>query len=176
MKSTDKIIGIEIKYRNNTTNVYSERVNVMSSWDNVRQKVEYEIKGDSPKSISTRKHLLKIIDTAEEWDVDPSNAEAAKHSNLREIIPDARKAIDHGDKIRLEELFEWAAEFSNRDLRLKVRDLKRDEIIVEEFSEGYATRFRMEFSPDQFNKIERAMRLQFEFKIKKQVNDEDESP
>lgn len=135
----------------------------MSSWDNVRQKVEDEIKGDSPKSISTRKHLMKIIDTAEEWDVDPSNAEAAKHSNLREIIPDARKAIDHGDKIRLEELFLWAAEFSNRELRLKVRDLNRDEILFEEISEGYATRYRMEFTPEQFEKITRAMRLQLKF-------------
>ena len=135
----------------------------MSNWNDVREKIEKEIIGDSPKSISTRKHLNEIIDTAEKWKVDPSNAITANHSNLREIIPDARKAIDHGNKDRLEELFQMAKEENNRDLRIKVRDLKRDQIKVEEISEKYATRFRVEFTPEQFEKVKKAMKLQFIF-------------
>jgi hypothetical protein len=137
------------------------------TWEKVENKVQEAFDKDDPHARSTLKHLLKILSVAEEWNIDPTYAEKASPSNLREIIREARKAIPKGNKDRLEELFQWAAKYTNKDLRIKIRDLDRETIAVKEIPGKYASRYVMEVTEDQLERIKSATKLQYIFKIEK---------
>ena len=138
----------------------------MPTWDKTRQKVQNAFGGNDPKNVSNLKYMMEIIDKAEQWEIDPKFAEIAKPSNLREIIREARLALDIGDKDWLVELFRLASYLTNRDLRLQIRDLNLVEIAVKKLPGKYAPRYQIEVTSAQLEKIKNATKLQFSFRMK----------
>jgi hypothetical protein len=140
----------------------------MTTWKEVEQTVQEAFDRDDPHARSTQKHLLKILNVAEEWNIDPTYAEQASLSNLREIIREARSAIHMDNRERLEELFQWAAKYTNKDLRIKIRDLDRETIIVKVIPDKHASKYVIEVTEDQLQRIKRATKLQYTYRIEKE--------
>lgn len=135
----------------------------MPSWENVRDKIKRVDKNDQTW-LSNSKNLLEIVDKAEIYEIDPGMAEEAKISNLIEIIREARIAISKGDIERLTQLFSWAKELTNRELRVKLRGEDRPTIIVKQKEGKYGHTFTFEVTKEQLDRIEKSMVEYFEFK------------
>jgi hypothetical protein len=138
----------------------------MKSWDRVRERIESVNRDYDSKWRSNAKYLHMIIDKAEAWDIDPAFAEEATISNLSEIVPEARKAARRGKHERLEELFRWAKEKTNKQLRIDLRGHTREMIKVDRIDDELGTFFRMTVSEDQFERIEKATEENYIFEIK----------
>ena len=126
----------------------------MKTWDDLRRRVEQERTPD-PHGRSTAKHLYAMIDQAEKWGIDPTDAVKASSSNLREIIREARKAIRVDDKARLQELFRLAVQYTNADLRIYLRGDKRERITVRKAGSESSPTFHFTVSQAQMERIRR---------------------
>jgi hypothetical protein len=126
---------------------------------------DWEAKSSTLKSNVTS--LLEIFDTAEEWELDPSNAEKASKSNLREIIYEAKKAISAGDPEKLEKLFYDAGNLKTEELRLTLRGTEREAIVYKKvpFFKGY--KYQIQLTEDQLMYMEKAAILKYTFKEEK---------
>jgi hypothetical protein len=141
------------------------------SWDHIRERIE-KINLASEKGRSHARHLVEIFDKSEEWEIDPANAAAAKISNLQEIVSEAQKAIRRGRKDRLIVLFQWAAECTNSELRILLREEKMPEITVyPEGDDRHPMYYMIRVTEDQYEKIIAATRRQFKYKIKREKAD-----
>lgn len=140
------------------------------NWGQVRERIK-EINGKSEATRSHIQHLNAIIDQAEEWEIDPGNAMMAKTSNLQEIVSEARKAIKRGKKDRLQELFEWAANCHNTDLRILLIEENMPEITVCREGDYRHPIYIFRVNEDQYEKICAATRRQFKYKIKEDKAD-----
>ena len=138
----------------------------MKSWDRVRERIESVNRNHDPKWRSNAKYLHMIIDKAELWDLDPAFAEEATISNLAEIVPEARKAARRGKQQRLEELFRWAKEKTNKQLRIDLRGHTREKIEVNRIENERGIFYEMTVTEDQIERIENATEENYIFEIK----------
>jgi hypothetical protein len=135
----------------------------MTSWKSLSEKVN--AKGiDDPKWKSHANQLSMIFTKAELWGLDPTKAENITMSNLSEIVSEARKAIVKARPDRLEELFSWAADLTNKELRIKLRGDERGEISVKRIERDVEPFYLLEVTEEQFARITRAMEEYFVFK------------
>jgi hypothetical protein len=115
--------------------------------------------------VSARRHLLRIIVRAEQWGIAPDYFMETGKSSLREIIRECRSAMARGERDRLENLFRWAATLTVKELRLQIKDLIRETIVVREIPGEYASRYVMLMQQDQFDRIKRATELSYNYEI-----------
>ena len=99
----------------------------MSDWDNLRGRIQ-DKDLDSPTWLSDKQMLLIITAECEKLNLDPGNASRASISNLRTIIKPLRKAIENHDLTRIDKLFDWAADQSNRALRSSIGMYKAERV------------------------------------------------
>jgi hypothetical protein len=135
------------------------------TWRDAEARVKEEYAGDHPWTVSARRHLLRIIVRAEQWGIAPDYFMEAGKSSLREIIRECRSAMARGKRDRLENLFRWAATLTVKELRLQIKDLIRETIVVREIPGEYASRYVMLMQQDQFDRIKRATELSYNYEI-----------
>ena len=93
------------------------------TWDTLRTKIK-DRKFESTTWRSDCRQLLTIINAAEKFDIDPTSANLARISNLRDIIKFAKIGIRNGDQKYLADLFSMAANLNTYDLRKELGTLK----------------------------------------------------
>lgn len=136
----------------------------MTTWEDLRQLVAAKRNND-PKWKSHANHLEVIFTKAEIWGLDPAKAENITPSNLSEIVSEARKAVAKVQPERLEELFNWATKFSNKELRIKLRGDDRVEISVKKIEGGIEPLFVLKITEEQLNRIIKSTEEYFVFKV-----------
>ena len=136
----------------------------MKSWENLREQVAAKGK-DDPKWKSHANQLKLIFTKAELWGLDPALAENINISNLSEIVSEARKAVVKAQPERLEKLFTWATELTNKELRIKLRGDDRGEISVKRIERGAEPFFLLEVTEEQLNRIIKSTEEYFVFKF-----------
>lgn len=134
----------------------------MSEWESVRERIKQVDKNDQTW-MSNSKNLLEIIDKAELYEMNPGMAEKATISNLVEIIREARIAISKMDIDRLAQLFTWASELTNRELRIILRGEARPTIVVKQQKGKYGPIYILEVTGEQLDRIEKSLVEYFEF-------------
>ena len=144
----------------------------MNEWDTMRERVN-DWEANSPTYRSNISSLLEIFDYAEEWELDPTYAEDAKRSNLREIIYEAKKAISINQPERLQELFRLGGEIKTQDLRLRLRGEHRDVIVAEKVPIGVTYNYSVQLTKKQLERIEKATELNYIF-MRKEEKENDE--
>ena len=131
------------------------------SWSDLVSEVESSW-GYSPTARSSKKHMAAIVSKAEEWNIPLDGIEDLPLTNLREIVSQARTAIDRGDRERLIELFSMARTMTTADLRVALND-RRDVISVVISKEQYATFYTVTLTESQFSRIKRAVKTSYRF-------------
>jgi len=139
----------------------------MNKWDPMRDRVN-SWEANNLTYQSNIASLLEIFDYAEEWELDPTYAKNASRSNLREIIYEAKKAINKNQPVRLQELFQLAAEMKTKDLRLWLRGEERDVIVARKVPFGKSHQYLIQLTKKQLERIQKATELNFIFMIKEE--------
>ena len=134
----------------------------MTNWNALRETIRSKNLG-SQTWASDRRHLLGIMDEAEKLGLDATFAEKSSISNLRTIIKVAREAIEKHDLDRLARLFQWAAEFTTSDLRIRIGSHVCEIVYYRKNAKLGKTQFEFAVSPDQFEKIRQITKSQFTF-------------
>jgi hypothetical protein len=125
----------------------------MGTWNDVRRKIKAK-KLYSSTWASDKKQLIKIIDQAERFELDPGNAERTTISNLQTIVRRARWAIEDNDKERLDGLFHLAADLPLSELRIAIGVHPRVDVPYWRNSTNKETRtYLIEVNPFQLEKI-----------------------
>lgn len=142
----------------------------MSTWKQIRNEIR-----DKPLTSaqwkSDSKHLLAIVDKAEEWEIDPLYFKEASISNLRTIIRYARSAIRHNDREKLEKLLQMAASLTTVKLRIQLGTPDRVGILVEPVKSGEKTKYQVFLTKEQLDQISRTNILQYQFIMKEKTNE-----
>jgi ribosomal protein S20 len=134
----------------------------MSDWDVIREKIiQKELKHNSWQS--DRKHLLIILDAAEQMGIDPSLINKTSYSNLRTIIKSARKAIFFSDKEKLTRLFIAASSMPTAQLRSIVSSNKLEVIKYKESIENDVAQVNLLLTQSQFEQIKICTKNKFIF-------------
>jgi hypothetical protein len=128
----------------------------MSNWEEVRRKV-YERKLESTTWLSDLRNLLKIIDAAEELELNPDDALNASVSNLRTIIKPLKNAISKSNKNEARELFKLASTLHNRDLRDQIGGKHRETIYYDREILARQIFYKLMLSEEQFLKIKKTI-------------------
>jgi hypothetical protein len=113
---------------------------------------------------SDQKNLLKIIEAAQVKHLDASDFERAPLSNLRTIIKAAKSAIENGDHIRLQALFELAADLSNVDLRLRIGIRRPEEVMYEKVVMKGQVYYQLKLATQQLERIRASSKSYFIYK------------
>lgn len=134
----------------------------MSTWNEFRSRVSREIE-DTPRGVCNKKYLRVIADSAERWDISADCANSATMSNMREIIKEARMAIEQEDRQRLEVLLFLASRLSVTDLRIILRGENRKLITVAPHQTPFGPLYRLMVTQDQYEALKQGSRRQFMF-------------
>ena len=134
----------------------------MHNWEKVRERLS-GISPDSYKKKSVVKSFEQIIDVAEEWGLDPTDAEKGSISNLIEIITEAKMAIEKGDKQRLQTLFSWAAKYPTTALRIELRGNDLETLVARTKYDGMKPHFVLDLTKEQYERIKKAAMLYYRF-------------
>ena len=134
----------------------------MNNWGSVRSIIMSKRLG-SRSWASDRKHLLQIIDAAEQFGLDSTHAEQASLSNLRTIIKPARRAILATKRQRLSQLFLWAAILTTAELRVRVGAHVLQEILYKTRTREGETLYEILATSGEFERIQRMTKPQYSF-------------
>jgi hypothetical protein len=134
----------------------------MFGWEIVRQMVATkELQSSTWKS--DQRSLLAIINKAQSWDIDPTDACRASLSSLRVIIRRAKFAIRRNSMAELEELFRWAANLALSDLVLKLGRSEIEQITAVVEPTRTEPRVLLWVTRAQFERIKKSTKLYFAF-------------
>lgn len=122
------------------------------SWTDVERKIALIDQSPAQSSKSNAKSLRQIVKVARSWGIDPEPFSDSGISNMREIIHEALRAVDVGDRDRLELLFRMAGTLSVTALRLWIRD-NRDRVPYKLELAPYSHRYVLTVTPRQFELI-----------------------
>jgi hypothetical protein len=136
----------------------------MNTWDVLRERAR-SLDQSVYRWRSHTRYLLAIFDQSEEWGLDPDIPNSASISNLCEIIVDARQAIEEGRRKRLNELFQMAADLTNRELRIALRGGNRPEITVKRVGGENDALYAFRVNKAQFERIRNATETSFNYKV-----------
>jgi hypothetical protein len=78
---------------------------------------------------------------------------------------EADKAIVENNQDRFSELFQFASEVSNKDMRLKLIGVHRQEILVKLKKGKYGSQYLFQLSGEQYISLAKAGRCQFRFTV-----------
>ena len=136
----------------------------MNTWDVLRERAR-SLDQSVYRWRSHTRYLVAIFDQAEEWGLDPDIPNSASISNLCEIIVDARRAIEEGRRKHLNELFQMAADLTNRELRIALRGGNRPEITVKRVGGADDALYAFRVNRAQFERIRNATETSFNYKV-----------
>ena len=135
---------------------------MQNEWDTLRSTIiSIDLSASSWKS--DRESLLKIIDWAEEASLDPTGVASIDMTKLRTIIKEVKKAINWGQKDRVDELFSWAKELTVVDLRQRVGISIPEDIEVKSRIEGDDVKIIVELTITQFERMKASTKPHFNF-------------
>jgi hypothetical protein len=128
------------------------------NWQELKQSI---IEHQSPTAswVSDQKSLVKIIEKAEEWNIPSDYAGVASLSNLRVMITECKRAIRWNDRAFLESTFVLAGTETNINLRLRLHIPDLEPVAVER----QGSKYRIEATQEQYDRIRKATCLQHEF-------------
>jgi hypothetical protein len=106
-----------------------------------------------------QRHLIEVIDYCEENKLIDCHAENSNISNLRVILPEARRAMKENNCDRLESLFFHADKLTNAELRLWIGSAHREAVTA--LKQGNCILITL--SQEQFQRIQRSTRIKFAF-------------
>jgi len=135
-------------------------------WDAARERIDAQV-FTSSSWLSDRRHLHKIIDAAEEWHIKDGFKGLTCLSNLRAIVPRARRAVWGKDRAELERVLQWASSLSNKDLRIQIGTTMREEIAVHVKTDSRKEVYVVRLTREQYGEIEKASRHKYAFVVAK---------
>ena len=118
---------------------------------------------DSPQWLSNKKHLLDIVDQAQEWDFDPAIFMEPSISNLRTIIRTAREAVAAENSYWLRDILRWANTLTLAELRLRLGTTIPTQIPISQISDGEEEKYNVTLTADQVHQIQKSMKLMYQF-------------
>lgn len=104
------------------------------SYDECRQHLKEQFESQPPLTSRSRDLAFltdKLLSTAEQWGIPLPRVMATGLSKARLLVPQARQALQEGDRERLGQLFERGAELSWRQLRRELGTLQRVRVRVQ---------------------------------------------
>jgi hypothetical protein len=131
------------------------------TWNQVAKKVREKVLTSASWN-SDQKHLLEVITVARRWKLDPASACKAGISNLRIILPSARKAIQMDNRTLLEQLFDWAAYMPTTQLRVEIGVTPREQIPFFQ-SQNPVPQYHVTLTADQFRRVKSSHRHRYTF-------------
>jgi hypothetical protein len=134
----------------------------MSDWDEIRQKIKTkDMKHNS--WLSDQKHLLEIIDEAQELGIDPTDITKASISNLRTIVKAARQAIMGSDKAKLVDIFKAAATLPTSQLRVYVGAHEKEVITYQEVFIKDRKYIQLFLTQKQYDRLPISFKARYDF-------------
>jgi len=136
----------------------------MATWDEIRKKVK-TWDAPHPSTHSSVVSIQEIINTAEEWKMDPNIVNQISKSNFKEIVKLAKQNIRNEEIEKLDMVLHLAAQNHITVLRNLIRPEALEKIQVEVVKTDEGKLYRMEITEEKYDRMVRSLERIFKFII-----------
>lgn len=132
----------------------------MSKWNDIRNYIEQRDQElESASWNSQKKGLMEIFDVAEKYEIEPPDVSEFQFSQYREIIKEAKEAIDIDDRSTFEKLLNLANTMTVKKLRIELEKKRRQDIFYYVKGEKYV----VEYTIKQFRRVVKSTEVFFKY-------------